>query len=145
LAEFRHLIRRYLVHEEDAARSVGLEAQHYQGLLALRSLPEGAQATIRTLAERLHIRHHSAVELVDRMEKRGLLRRERSTEDRRRVFVYLTPHSERLLRRLARLRMTELGITGPTLVRDLEAVLHASQNGSGGKRRALRRSTAHNS
>jgi DNA-binding MarR family transcriptional regulator len=124
---------------------VGLEAQHYQGLLALRSLPEGAQATIRTLAERLHIRHHSAVELVDRMEKRGLLRRERSTEDRRHVFVYLTPHSEKLLRRLARLRMTELGITGPTLVRDLKAVLHASQNGSSGKRRALHRSTAHNS
>jgi DNA-binding MarR family transcriptional regulator len=138
LAEFRFLIRRYLIHAEQAARSAGLEAQQYHGLLALRGLPDGERPTIRALAERLQICHHSAVELVDRMEKRGLLRRERSNEDRRRVLVYLTPRSEKLLRRLARLRIAELGVTGPALVRALGGVLHSAQNGYRGHRRAWR-------
>ena len=79
LAQFRFLIRRYLNNSEKAARSVGLEPQQYMGLLALRGLPSEQEPTIRALAERLQIQHHSAVELVDRMEKRGLFRRERST------------------------------------------------------------------
>jgi DNA-binding MarR family transcriptional regulator len=77
LAQFRFLIRRYLNNSEKAARSVGLEPQQYMGLLALRGLPETQEPTIRALAERLQIQHHSAVELVDRMERRGLFQRER--------------------------------------------------------------------
>src|SRR5487761_975726 len=87
LAEFRFLIRRYLTNTETAARSVGLQPQQYGCLLALRGLPNGQEASIRNLADRLQIRHHSAVELVDRMEQRGLFRRERSKEDKRRVLV----------------------------------------------------------
>ncbi len=75
LAQFRFLIRRYLNNGEKAARSVGLEPQQYLGLLALRGLPPEQEPTIRSLAERLQIQHHSTVELVDRMEKRGLFRR----------------------------------------------------------------------
>lgn len=77
LAQFRFLIRRYLNNAERAARSVGLEPQQYMGLLALRGLPAGEEPSIRMLAERLQIQHHSAVELVDRMERRGLFRRKR--------------------------------------------------------------------
>src|SRR5690348_2388521 len=84
LAEFRFLIRRFLNNGEKAARSVGLEPQQYMGLLALSGLPSGQEPTIRSLAERLQIQHHSAVELVDRMERRGLFRRERSRRDRSR-------------------------------------------------------------
>src|SRR5579883_3131704 len=71
LAQFRFLIRRFLNNSERAARTVGLEPQQYMGLLALRGLPADQEPTIRSLAERLQIQHHSAVELVDRMEKRG--------------------------------------------------------------------------
>jgi len=122
LAEFRFLIRRYLNNAEKAARSVGLEPQQYQSMLALRGLPKGQEPTIRTLAERLQIRHHSAVELVDRMERKGFFRRERSKTDRRRVLVHTTPRGEKILSRLVRHRIAELRVTGPALVRALSQV-----------------------
>jgi DNA-binding MarR family transcriptional regulator len=122
LAEFRFLIRHYLNNAEKAARSVGLEPQQYQSMLALRGLPEGQEPTIRALAERLQIRHHSAVELVDRMEKRKLFRRERSSTDRRRVLVRMTARGEKLLSQLVRHRIAELRVTGPALVRALGMV-----------------------
>jgi len=126
LAQFRFLIRRFLNNSEEAARSVGLEPQQYMGLLALRGLPADRVATIRSLAERLQIQHHSAVELVDRMEKRGLLRRERSKRDRRHVIVHVTPHGEKLLSRLVRHRIKELRVLAPTLTRSLHQVLAAA-------------------
>jgi len=54
--------------EDAVARAAGLEPQQYMLLLALRGLPAGVEATIRTLADRLALRHHSAVELIDRLE-----------------------------------------------------------------------------
>ena len=123
LAEFRFLIRRYLTNTEKAARAAGLKPQQYMGLLALRGLPPGRQPTVQALAERLRIRHHSAVELVDRLEKRGLLRRERSTQDRRRVFVKLTRRGERLLNRMVQQRIAELRESGPVLVQAMGAVI----------------------
>jgi len=123
LSEFRSLIRRYLTNGEIAARSVGLEPQQYVSLLTMRGMPPGQQATIRGLADRLHIRHHSAVELVDRMEKRGLCRRERSKTDRRLVLLHVTPRGEKLLSRLVRHRIAELQETGPSLAQALGALL----------------------
>jgi DNA-binding MarR family transcriptional regulator len=135
LAQFRFLIRRYLNNSEKAARSVGLEPQQYMGLLALRGLPPDQEPTIRSLAERLQIQHHSAVELVDRMEKRGLFRRERSSRDRRQVNVYVTPRGEKLLSRLVRHRIAELRVSGPELTRALQAVLTAASRDPGAGRR----------
>jgi DNA-binding MarR family transcriptional regulator len=126
LAQLRFLIRRYLNNGEKAARSVGLEPQQYMGLLALRGLPGGQEPTIRSLAERLQIQHHSAVELVDRMERRGLFRRERSSRDRRQVHVHVTRRGERLLSRLVRHRIAELRVSAPELARALQAVLTAA-------------------
>jgi DNA-binding MarR family transcriptional regulator len=130
LAEFRFLIRRYLNDSEKAARSVGLEPQQYQALLMLRGLPPEQVPTIRALADRLQICHHSAVELVDRMEKRGLFRRERSKEDRREVLVNVTPRAEKLLSGLVRQRLAEMAINGPELARALSAVIDAPPNGT---------------
>ena len=129
LAEFRFLIRRYLNNAEKEARSIGLEPQQYQALLALRGLPEGQRPTIRALADRLQILHHSAVELVDRMQTRGLFRRERFKNDRRHVLVYVTPRGEKLLSRLVRNRLAELRVTGPALALALSAI---SATGPGG-------------
>jgi DNA-binding MarR family transcriptional regulator len=155
LSEFRSLIRRYLTNGEIAARSVGLEPQQYVSLLTMRGMPPGQQATIRSLADRLHIRHHSAVELVDRMEKRGLCRRERSKTDRRLVLLHVTPRGEKLLSRLVRYRIAELQETGPSLAHALGALLgpasrkHTSMNAEGvpakraaSKRRRASRGTA---
>ena len=137
LAQFRFLIRRYLNNGEKAARSVGLEPQQYVGLLALRGLPPEQEPTIRSLAERLQIQHHSTVELVDRMEKRGLFRRERSRRDRRQVYVYVTPRGEKLLSRLVRHRIAELRVSAPELALALQTVLaSASREPSLARRRS---------
>jgi DNA-binding MarR family transcriptional regulator len=135
LAQFRFLIRRYLNNSEKAARSVGLEPQQYMGLLALRGLPSDEEPTIRSLAERLQIQHHSAVELVDRMERGGLFRRERSSRDRRQVHVHVTPRGEKLLSRLVRHRIAELRVSAPELTRALQAVLTAASRVPGLTRR----------
>jgi len=129
LAEFRFLIRCFLNNSEKAARSVGLEPQHYQALLAVHGLPAWQQPTIRVLAERLQIEHHSAVELVDRMQRRGLLRRERSRDDRRSVLVHVTPRGEKLLNRLVRHRLAELRVTAPALTRALSGIIAAAPRG----------------
>ncbi len=129
LAEFRYQIRIYLNGSEEAARNAGLEPQQYLLLLALRGLPQGREASIRELAERLQLRHHSVVELVDRLERRSLLRRERSRDDRRQVILHLTPRGEKILTRLAKQRISELRTAAPTLVRALSAVIR-SMNGT---------------
>lgn len=105
------------------------------GLLALRGLPADEEPTIRSLAERLQIQHHSAVELVDRMERRGLFRRERSKRDRRQVHVHVTQRGEKLLSRLVRHRIAELRVSAPELANALQAVLSATPPSSGRTRR----------
>ena len=128
LAEFRYRIRIYLNGGDEAARNAGLEPQQYQLLLALRGLPSGREASIREVAERLQLRHHSVVELVDRLERRQFLRRERSRTDRRQVILHLTPRGEKVLTRLAQQRITELRTTAPALVRSLTAVIRSTQS-----------------
>jgi DNA-binding MarR family transcriptional regulator len=126
LAEFRYQIRIFLNGSEMAARGAGLEPQQYLLLLALRGLPAGREPNIRELAERMQLRHHSVVELVDRLEHRQLLRRERSRTDRRQVIVRLTPRGEKILTRLAKQRLAELRTSAPALVRALSVVIRSA-------------------
>jgi DNA-binding MarR family transcriptional regulator len=135
LAEFRYQIRLFLNGSEQAARAAGLEPQQYLFLLALRGLPLGWEATIRELAERMQLRHHSVVELVDRLERQQLLRRERSRTDRRQVIVRLTPRGEKILSRLARQRIAELRTAAPALVRALTAVIRPTRGNTSRRRR----------
>lgn len=140
LAEFRYEIRRYLNFSERAARAAGIEPQQHQALLAIKGLPAARPATIGALAERLQIQHHSAVELVDRLEGRGLLRRARSRADRREVMLRLTPRGEKLLRKLSLPHRAELRSAGRALLRALEAAIaHAGRSsGAGDSRRGAR-------
>ena len=126
LAEFRYQIRRFLRFSEQAARAAGLVPQQYQFLLALKGLPNGKKATISELAERLQIKHHSTVELIDRLVERDLIRRSRDDQDQRRVIIYLTPHGEQLLKKLSLLHRKELQSTGPILVHTLKALIEAN-------------------
>ena len=136
LAEFRYRIRIFLNGSEEAARNAGLEPQQYLLLLALRGLPLGREASIRELAERMQLRHHSVVELVDRLERRLLLRRERSRSDQRQVIVHLTPRGEKILTRLARQRIAELRTAAPALVRALTGAIRSTQGAAPGRGRA---------
>jgi len=127
LAEFRYRIRIFLNGSEVAARNAALEPQQYLLLLALRGLPVGREASIQELAERMQLRHHSVVELADRLERRQLLRRERSRTDRRQVILYLTPRGEKIIARLAKQRIAELRTTAPMLVRALTALIRSTR------------------
>jgi DNA-binding MarR family transcriptional regulator len=133
LAEFRYAIRRYLNFSERNARAAGLEPQQYQALLAIKGVPATQKATIGLLAERLQIQHHSAVELIDRLEKRGLVRRARSRVDRRQVLVQLTPTGDRKLRRVSLPHREELRFAGRRLLGALEDFV--SREGLRGKGR----------
>jgi DNA-binding MarR family transcriptional regulator len=125
LAELRYRIRRFLQEGDNIAREAQLEPQQYLLLLVVRGLPEGQEATIRTLAERLSLRHHSTVELVDRMEARGYVKRSRGREDRRQVLVSLQPRGEKLLEEVVQQRIIELRAHGRTLVETISALLES--------------------
>jgi DNA-binding MarR family transcriptional regulator len=138
LAAFRYAIRRYLTFSERNARAAGLEPQQYQALLAIKGVPETQHATIGLLAERLQIQHHSAVELIDRLEKRGLVRRARSRVDRRQVLVQLTPGGERKLRRISLPHREELRAAGSQLLTALENFISRDGERGGFNSRRLR-------
>jgi DNA-binding MarR family transcriptional regulator len=139
LAELRYLIRHFLREGDAKARAVGLEPQQYLMLLAIRGLPEGSAATIQTLAERLALKHHSAVELIDRLEAHGYVRRTRSRDDRRQVFVSLMPRGQRVLEQVARNRISELRASGKTLVGAIEALLERRQRNGNNFKKAPKR------
>jgi DNA-binding MarR family transcriptional regulator len=123
LAEFRYEVRRFFHFAEQAAQAAGIEPQQYQALLAIRGLPAWARATVGTLAERMQIRHHSAVELSGRLERAGWIERCRGDADRREVMLQLTRRGERLLKSLSQLHRRELRTTAPRLIEALRAVV----------------------
>lgn len=116
LATFRRALRRFLRFSEAAAGQVGLTGRQYQAMLAIRANPTGGM-TIRELAQELLVKHNSAVELVDRLESRNLTRRARSSSDRRKVEVRLTPLGITTLRGLTSIHRQELRRVGP-IIRD---------------------------
>lgn len=123
LAELRYRIRHFVRAGDAAALAAGLEPQQYLILLTIRGLPEGTEATIRVLAERLALKHHSVVELIDRLETHGYARRSRSRDDRRRVLVSLLPRGEKLLEQVARQRISELRASGAAFVSAIDGLL----------------------
>src|ERR1700684_2698554 len=101
LAEFRHQIRRFLHFSEQVVQQAGLKRGQYQLMLAIKGMPAGIRPTIGELATRMQIRHHSAVELVNRLEAGGFVHRTRGQKDRREVLLALTAKGEKVLGELA--------------------------------------------
>jgi DNA-binding MarR family transcriptional regulator len=120
LASFRYALRRFAHFSEQAATAAGLEPQQHQAMLAVRGFPGRDYVTLGELAERLQVKPHSAVGLVDRLEKLGLAAREVSSEDARRVHVTLTPRGGQVLESLALVHREELRRVGPQLRTVLE-------------------------
>src|SRR5579875_3818423 len=88
LAEFRFQLRKFLNFSETASERAGIPTQQYQLMQVIASVPEGQQPSISHLAERMVLRHNSTVELVDRAERAGLVRRQHDDRDLRRSLVY---------------------------------------------------------
>jgi len=121
LAEFRYQIRRFQRFSEEAARNADLEPQQHQLLLAVKGSADD-RLTIGAIAERLQIQHHSAVELVARVEARGLVTRTQGEVDRRQVFVALTPAGGEALAALSSANRRELLTAAPELIRILQRI-----------------------
>jgi DNA-binding MarR family transcriptional regulator len=108
LARFRFGIRRYLRFSEETVRQHGVTPQQYQLLLAIKGFPGRDWAVVRELANRLQLRHHSVVELVNRAQAQGLVHRTTDPDDARAVRVVLTDRGGHLLDRLSALHRDEL-------------------------------------
>ena len=134
LAEFRYQIRKFLTFSQQAARAAGIDPQQHQLLLAIRGLPEKIKPSIRAMAERLQIRHHSAVELIDRSVAHGLVERRRDGVDRRQVTIHLTAKGEKLLAELSVHHRDELRTAGRELARVLRSIINGA-NGTARRRR----------
>lgn len=128
LAELRYQIRRFIGFSEQASRMAGLEPQQHQLMLSLKGLPRNVRPRIGELAERLQIRHHSAVELVNRLSVGGYVRRHRGGEDSRVVLLSLTAKGEQVLKKLSLQHRAELRTRGPVLLAALRRVLHTRKS-----------------
>lgn len=123
LAEFRHQLRRFLTFSERQARAAGIEPQQHQALLAVKGMPDGERPTLRTLSERLQLKHHTVVGLVDRLVTHGLVVRKKGLADGREILIHLTPKGDRLLASLSEAHHGELESAGPALVRALRSIV----------------------
>ena len=121
LADFRYVLRNFLNFSEKSAATEGLAPQQHQALLAIRGREPGT-TTVGILAERLCLKHHTAVELVQRLEKAGLVAKRPSMSDRRAIILELLPEGEARLDRLSRSHRAELQQLGPELIRHLSSI-----------------------
>jgi DNA-binding MarR family transcriptional regulator len=122
-AEFRYHIRRFLDFSDRVAKKRGVEPQQHQLMLAVAGAEDGRKPTIGYLSARLHIQHHSAVELVDRCVRAGLVERVRDVADRRKVVVHLTRRGQRLLQQISADNTAELQAAARSLVDVLNTLL----------------------
>ncbi len=123
LADFRYALRCFLEFSESAAARERLTPRQHQALLVIRGSPD-ATATVSRLAERLRVRHNTAVELSQRLEAGGLILRQPSQEDGRAVCLTLTDEGATKLEDLTQVHREELRQLSPEIIalfRSLEA------------------------
>ena len=123
IAEFRFRLRRFLSFSETASEELGVPAQQYQLIQVVAAVPGDRAATISYIAERMLLRHNSAVELVDRAEKSGLVRRVIDESDHRWSVVDITEEAEAVLSQLVSRHLAELQSEGPALVSALQKII----------------------
>jgi DNA-binding MarR family transcriptional regulator len=116
LAAFRQALRKFQHHSDENVRAAHLTPQQHQALLVLKGgYPGKAEITVTDLADALLLKHHSAVELVGRLVKAGLVARRQSGADRRRVMISVTPAGDEVLLSLSEANLTVLQSAAPVL------------------------------
>lgn len=108
IGEFRHAVRQFLAFSDEGARGHGLTSQQHQAMLAIKSHDGAEPLSVSELAERLMIKTHSAVGLVRRLVERGLVARQVSPQDRRRVLLTLEPAGEAALEAITLANLEQL-------------------------------------
>ena len=120
LASFRYAMRKFLSFSRQAlAEKAQLTPEQYEALLAVKAFPSTAGVTISDLSERMQIKHHTAVGVVDKLETLSLLEREPGVRDRRQVFLKLTPEGSRVLAKVAALHREDLRARSSELIEAL--------------------------
>jgi DNA-binding MarR family transcriptional regulator len=119
LAEFRYQLASFLRRRRNAAQNAGIEPQQYELMLAVKGLPADRKPSIKQIAEQLRLQHHSAVELATRLVNRGLIRRERSKEDRRSVLLSVTKEGQRAMDQVVQYSLDQLRDEAPQLLKTL--------------------------
>ncbi len=130
LAEFRYTLRSFMRFSENAAKEVGITPQQHQALLAIRGFPGREQITSRELSDRLQIRHHSAVGLLNRLEAERLITRSSAQDDRRKVLICLTARGTSILERLSAIHREELQRLTPRLRSLLRGINKLTEGGN---------------
>jgi DNA-binding MarR family transcriptional regulator len=130
LAEFRFELRKFLHFSEQAALDAGLHPQQHQLLLQVAGAPEQTAVTIAYAAERLGLRHNSAVELVNRSEREGLLVRVTDEDDRRCAILQMTRKGKQVLRTLSGDHARELNELAPKLAQALALIRRHAHSSS---------------
>ena len=120
LAGFRYALRHFLHFSQSAARAAGLTPQQHQALLAIKGQRVRNSVTVGELADHLLLRHHSVVELVDRLARLGFVHRKADPSDGRRVRVGLTAKAEQMLARLSTAHLDEIHRLEPAMAALLE-------------------------
>jgi len=121
LAEFRYLVRKFLRFSKDILSAAGrLTPEQYEALLAIKAFTSPEGLTITQLSERLQIKHHSAVNIVDRLVERKLITREAAKTDRRRRHIKITAKGEKLLQELAAAHWKEMRTRSTEMIKALE-------------------------
>ena len=115
LLAFRTGLRRFLYWSGQQAEAAGITPAQHQLLLAIRGHSHPAGPTIREMAGYLLVRHHSAVELVDRAGAAELVERRQDGDDLWAVWLCLTADGADRLARLSALDLEELRRSGPQL------------------------------
>jgi len=131
LAEFRYELRRFLHFSESAALELGLQPKQHQLLLQVAGAPDGAAVTIAYAAGRLGLKHNSAVELVNRSEREGLLVRLADAGDKRRVVLRATRKGKKVLAQLSGKHARELNELAPRLAQALQRIRTHAQDVAG--------------
>ncbi len=131
LAEFRYELRLFLHFSESAALEAGLHPQQHQLLLQVAGAPEATVITIAYAAERLGLKHNSAVELVDRSVREGLLARKADPGDKRRAVLQITRKGRKVLARLTGSHARELNELAPRLKRVLGRITVHARDAAG--------------
>ena len=121
LAEFRYLLRKFLRFSKDFLRdTAGLNPEQYEALLAIKAFASPEGVTISQLSERLQVKHHSAVNIVDRLAERKLVTRKAGETDRRQRHVQLTGKGEKLIDELAMVHRNEMRLRSADMIKALE-------------------------
>jgi DNA-binding MarR family transcriptional regulator len=115
---------------ENAAKEVGITPQQHQALLAIKGFPGREQITIGELSDRLQIKHHSTVGLVNRLEAEKLITRSSAKDDHRKVFICLTTRGISILEKLSDIHREELKRLNPQLRLLLKRIEKLSEGGN---------------